>query len=175
MLAEGLATYSGEYYLEQGGFIASWDFCRALDQTNRMQSISAIQNSSGEFQGHILNLYNYYTAACFVGYLFEQGGPEAFEALYPTSNYTGNYGAGPGQLEVDLRNSLSSDTTPLPFDPQTLVDYYDEVRAGYERLLARSSPDQEAYLTLDRARLAVVSNDFTKAREELDKFKAMLP
>jgi LysM repeat protein len=174
MLSEGMATYSGQPYLDQGGFIPYQDFCQALAEVNRLPSIASIQNSQQAFLGHIRSLFNYNTAGCFVGFLFERGGVPAVEALYPTSNYTGNFGAGLGQLEIEFQQGLTAGGEALAFDPAALVAYYDEVQAGYDQLLSDPSPDMPAYFVLDGARLAVVTGDFATARSRLDEFEAMM-
>jgi LysM repeat protein len=176
LLSEGLASYAGQDYLAEGGFISYQSFCRALASANRLPSIASIQNSLGGFQGHIQNLYYYSAAACFVGHLFEDKGPPAFAELYPTSNYSGHYGMTLGELDVDFQQSLAAEDGPaLDFDAGTLVAYYDEVRADYDRLLADPRPDEQAYQVLDRARIAVVTGDFTAARSMLDEFNSIAP
>ncbi|MBI3761342.1 MAG: LysM peptidoglycan-binding domain-containing protein [Chloroflexi bacterium] len=173
MLSEGLATYVGQAYLDQGGFIKYQDFCRAMARTNRLPAVGAIENSTQEFQDPVRNYYSYVTSSCFLGYLFDLKGASALSQLYPTSNYTGNYGVVLAQLQIDFERSMSSGAFQITFDPERLVSYYEETRDGYAQLFARPNPDLTAYDVLDDARIAVLTGNFDGARALLDQFHVL--
>ncbi|MBI3761343.1 MAG: LysM peptidoglycan-binding domain-containing protein [Chloroflexi bacterium] len=174
MLSEGLATYVGQVYLDQSGFIAYKDFCRALSVAGRLPSLTAIEKSGQDFLGHIRTLYNYNTAACFTGFLLERKNVSALGQLYPKSSYTNLYGAGLGQLQSDFERDLAASASQIKFDPNRLVQLYDEVRAGYDELFNNTNPDLAVYGVLDRARIAVVTGKFDEARSLLDQFNQMV-
>jgi LysM repeat protein len=170
LLSEGLATYAGLPYLAEGGFVGYQDFCRALARTNRVPSLAVIENSVQGFLDPVRSLYNYNTGACFVGYLFEQGGAPAFSQVYSASDYQEVYGKSLQSLGESFTLQINSGAFQIGFDPERLVAYYDEVATGYDLLFASANPEQTAYETLDDARLAVVTGNFDGARALLDQF-----
>jgi LysM repeat protein len=174
MLSEGLATYAGQPYLEEGGFIAFRDFCRAMARTNRLPSLLVVENSVQGFLDPVRNLYNYRAAACFVAHLIGLEGSAAFAQVYSTGDYPPLYGSSLVTLDANFSLEMDAGAFQIGFDPDRLVSYYDEVNAGYATLFARPDPDLTAYRTLDDARIATLSGNFDGARALLDQFHVLV-
>jgi len=173
LLSEGLATFAGQPYLDEGGFINHKDFCRALYRAKRLPAVSVIENNAQEFLGHIRSMPNYMTAACFVGYLIELKGTGTFARVYKTSDYQSVYGAPLKQLQATFENSIDSNASSLPFDPARLVTIYAQIQDGYAKLFVNPNPDESAYRLLDRARIAVLTSKFNEADNLLTQFRSL--
>lgn len=164
MLSEGLATYIGRTELEEGGYLPYDQLCLAIEAAGVMPSMAAIDRDYKSFQGHIENRFNYFGAACFVDYLIKQGGLDALAAVYHTSDYPPLFdGRSLGVLDGDWRASLNARRAELTLDPVQLVNMTQQVNNAYDTVFSNvnGTPQMHlAYVTLDKARLALWRGDY---------------
>jgi len=171
MLSEGAAVYSGMMLISGSNHLPIKVFCAAYLQAGQLPDIAA----SLRFNGHILNLPNYYAAGCFVGYLVETYGPEKFGMLYPTNNFDNVYGKTVWALEQEWRETLFN--ISISFKPDDLVSAVNEVQTAYANFLPAFSGTQtqrNAYYHLDLARLALLEGRFNDVTLNLEAFQDAL-
>lgn len=177
MLSEGLATYIGKPELEAGGFISYDQLCLGIYAAGQMASMATIENDWHYFQGHIQNRFNYFGSACFVEYLINTYGLAAMSQLYHTSDYNGLYGKPLAALDADWQATLEARMSELTIDPVSLVEYTNEVNAAYGAVFDRydGSPTlHQAYLAVDKARIALWQGDYASVRRWLDQVYALM-
>ena len=132
MLSEGAATYAGMQMV--AGLAAGSThlpletFCAAYMQAGVLPDVS----SSLSYNGHNIDLENYYASGCFVGYLLQVYGPASFAQLYSTGNYQGIYGQSLISLEADWRAYTANQPIPVWLDASALVAQVTAVTTAYE-------------------------------------------
>ncbi len=164
MLSEGLATYTGKLELESGEYLPYDQLCLAIYATNQMQSMALIDRDYKSFQGHIENRLNYFGAACFVGYLIETYGAGPLSQVYHTSSYPDLYGGKSlDVLDAEWKDALKAQLPALKIDPLALVGYTQKVNNAYDTVFTNyngSTQMHEAYIALDKARIALWRGDY---------------
>lgn len=163
MLSEGLATWDGRRELEEGGAVPYEQICLGLYAANQLPDLPAIDRTYQVFQGHIQYRFNYFASACFVDYLVQTYGLEAFSRLYHTSDYQDIYGKSMGELTSDWRAWLASRRSELFLDPGTMIQETDKVTRAYEAVLDTydgSRTMHSAYGAIDKARTALWRGDY---------------
>lgn len=173
MLDQGLAVYIGVEAMEAAGFVPLPHFCAAYQQADPRPSLS----ESRAYSGHIRDLGRHFTAGCFVGYLIEEYGIDAFKQLFTNGDYWGIYGRTLAKLEANWIQSLEPVGQELPFSPADLLASAADVDDAYDRLFADfgGTPSQmAAYRQLDQARIAMLQGRFEEARGHLDAFEELL-
>jgi LysM repeat protein len=166
MLSEGAAAYSGMEAIRGQGHLPVEIFCAAYLQAGQLPRVSG----SLSFEGHILDLQNYYAAGCFVGYLIEVYDPYNFARLYPTGDFETVYGKSASDLEDEWRGVLALESIPAGLSPERLVSSVTRLERTYLDFFSGFSGTTVqlgAYRELDLARLALLSGD-------LDAFDALL-
>ena len=172
MLSEGAAVYAAAELVANTDRLPPPLFCATHLQANALPRVSG----SLSYQGHIFDLVNYYSAGCFVGYLVETYGPEKFAQLYPSNDYSGIYGRSTQALEEDWRAHLAAIQVE-GVDANQLVATTSEVSRTYQDFLPVFSGTPahiEAYRLLDQARIAMLENRLSDARQKLDAYQAAL-
>ncbi len=173
MLSEGAATYMGMSLIADSDHIPMDTFCAAYHQAGKLPRVSA----NLRFEGHLLDLPNYYAAGCFAQYLIETYGPERFGQLYSSGDYSSVYGKSLTALEKDWIAEIEADDIDLPIDPATLVAAVDTVGKAYTTLFGNFSgtPAQmAAYVAVDAARIALLEGDFDGVEKHLADFRREL-
>lgn len=155
MLSEGLAVYAG---LDSVGdeLLSLHDFCAAYAQQGALPHVS----EGLAYQGHIRNLEHYYAAGCFVQFLIERYGAEAFSRLYPTGDFVGVYGQTLANLEAEWLAETAARPILTQLAPTELLVAVTKTKAAYLDLLAKfeGRPEQmAAYRRLDALWSAVLS------------------
>jgi hypothetical protein len=159
MLSEGAAVYAGSKLVEGQGPLPLQQICLAYARAGALPYVGGDLS----YQGHIRDLENYYTAGCFVQYLVETYGVDAFVRLYPTSDYWGIYGKSLAALVDEWQGQLLATPDVLPFDPVAFVTAAERVKRGYRDLFAAFGNTPEEYLLyaqLDRARTELLAGRF---------------
>lgn len=173
MLSEGAAVYTGMKAIANSHHIPLEQFCLAYLRAGQLPVISTSLN----YQGHNLDLENYYTAGCFVGYLIETYGPYSFGQLYSTEDYQGIYGRSLPDIEKEWRENLASpDDLEVP-DPSELTTLVDDVTSSYASFFPSftgTTIQIDAYRELDNARIALLEGRFEDARQSLTSFREYL-
>lgn len=173
MLSEGASVYTGMSLISNSQHIPLDVFCAAYHQKGKLPRISISLN----FNGHIRDLENYYTAGCFVKYLISTYGPDKFGQLYPTGNYAIIYGKSLIELEQDWISYLDTQISLISFNPDDLITMVESVSNAYGLLFSNfqgTSNQMLAYEILDKARIALMEGRFEEARLELSKFDIIL-
>jgi LysM repeat protein len=176
MLSEGLATYVGREFLEEGGFPPYEEYCAAVYKAGRMSSMASLTSELNAFLGHTADPFNYFGSACFVGYLIELEGLDTLEQLYHTADYLALYGETLTGLDADWQAELAARAGQLTIDPGPLVKYTDELSRAYDYVFGNydDSPVMvDAYHAVDRARVALWSGDYVTTRAALDEVYAL--
>jgi LysM repeat protein len=179
MIHEGLAVHLPQAYLtQQAGYLPHTEICAAILGTPEFKTAVQMHtfgyNPSG-FGGHIRNFFHYNLSGCFVTYLLETYGLEKFDAVYDSGDYEGVYGLTLGDLDQAWQAWLTA--VPVTVDSQQLINSVNNVATAYEGYFAASAggkhADWNAYLYLNRARLAANRGQFIQAAETLDDFYAI--
>ena len=171
MLSEGAAVYSGMSAITGSTHIPLGQFCAAYMKAGVLPWVSG----SLSFQGHILDLQNYYAAGCFVGYLIETYGPQPFGKVYSTGNFESAYGSSLYNLEADWRAVLKTQENLVTLDTARLVAQVKSVEDTYSSFFPvfRGTAQQvEAYRILDYARLALLEGRFDDVDLYINQFKS---
>ena len=173
MLSEGAATYAGMAVITGSAHLPLDTFCAAYLQAGALPSVS----SSLSYNGHNIDLENYYASGCFVGYLLQVYGPAAFAQLYASGDYLGIYGQSLSSLEADWRAYTA--TLPLPawLDAAALVTQVAALTTAYENFFPYfygTPANMEAYYTLDQARLALLEARLSDSAALLQAFNEQL-
>ncbi len=158
MLSEGLATYVGRPILEAGGFLPYDQICLAVFQAGLMPSMAAINTDFQAFKGHIRDPFNYFSSACFVGWLIEQYGLEPMSRVYHTSDYVNLYGMSLSTLDSDWRVSLGAQRIAPTLDAQAFAEREQSVSQAYAYVFGNYNGSEVmhlAYAMVDRARVAL--------------------
>jgi LysM repeat protein len=174
MLSEGAAVYAGMQTISAFDYLPLDTFCASYLQAGALPYVS----SSLSFDGHNIDLENYYTAGCFVGYLIQGYGPNSFGQLYNTGNYESVYSASLLSLEADWRAFTA--TVPIPgwLDAASLVSQVDAVTLAYEQFFPsfNGTPIQlQAYRLLDLARLSLLAGRLSDSTGYLQAFYTLFP
>lgn len=173
MLSEGAAVYAGMALISESQHMPIDAFCAAYRQAGELPSVTTHLT----FEGHIRDLPNYYTAGCFVGYLVETYGPQAFGQLYPTGDYIAAYGQSVYDLETAWIATIDAHTGTLTVPAEKLITTVDAVRNAYDGFFAEfeGAGDQyPAYLEIDAARIALLEGHVDDAAHHLDAMSAIL-
>ena len=173
MLSEGAAVYSGMQAIRGQGHLPLETFCAAYLQAGLLPRVSG----SLSFEGHILDLQNYYAAGCFVGYLIEVYGPYNFGQLYPSGDFEAVYGKDASELEDDWREVLALELIPTGLSPERLISSVSRLERAYLNFFSDFSGTTVqlgAYRELDLARLALLSGDLDTFEEQLILYEAAL-
>ena len=171
MLSEGAAVYSGMSSIVNSPYIPLVQFCAAYLKAGVLPVVSG----SLSFQGHILDLQNYYAAGCFVGYLIETYSPQSFGMVYPTGNFESAYGSSLYNLEENWRAFLRTQESLLTLDPARLVAEVQSVENTYSSFFPgfKGAPHQiDAYRILDYARLALLEGRFDEVDLYIIQFES---
>jgi hypothetical protein len=137
------------------------------------------------FEGHLGHFDQYLAAGCFVGYLIEQEGWEAFAQVYTSGDYRAAYEQTLAQLEQGWTRYLqnSAETLPLdetqeaPIEADALVRTLTAVDEAYRLLwedFAGTPAQFDRYRQLDQARLAALKGQLSVAREFLPALETPL-
>jgi LysM repeat protein len=173
MLSEGVAVYTGMKAIADSNHIPINDFCLAYLHAGKLPAVS----TSLSFQGHNIDLINYYTAGCFVGYLIETYGPNLFGQLYSTEDYYGIYGRSLPELEKEWREQLASQDDLEVLNPTESPALVEEVTASYASFFSSftgTAIQINAYRELDNARIALLEGRFEAADQSLTLFHEYL-
>jgi LysM repeat protein len=173
MLSEGAATYAGMAVIAGSAHLPLETFCAAYLQAGALPSVS----SSLSYNGHNIDLENYYASGCFVGYLLQAYGPAAFAQLYPSGDYLGIYGQSLSGLEADWRAYTVNLPIPAWLDAAALVTQVNALTTTYENFFPYfyGTPAQmEAYYYLDQARLALLEARLSDTAALLQTFNEKL-
>ena len=173
MLSEGAAVYSGMNAILDSDYLSLDTFCAAFLQAGELPRIS----SSLSYQGHNLDLQNYYAAGSFVGYLIRTYGTELFGRLYSTGDFTGIYQRSLPSLEEDWRQYLTSVPIPDGLDPTRLVSSVKDVTSEYGQffpVFQGTNNQIAAYRELDKARLALLVGNLDTVATQLDRYQKAL-
>lgn len=173
MLSEGAAVYSGMQAISGQGHMPLDTFCAAYLKVGQLPRVSG----SLSFEGHILDLQNYYAAGCFVGHLIETYSPQSFGLLYPSGNFESVYGKSTSELETEWRDILAMEPVPTGLSPERLVNSVARLEGIYLDFFSGFSgtaSQMEAYRELDLARLALLSGDLDGFDEQLILYEAAL-
>lgn len=176
MLSEGLATYSGQEVLEEGGFMDYDQLCLAAYAAGEMASMSVIEKDFQSFLGHNRHRFNYFGSACFVGRLIDEYGLESLSKLYHTSDYVNIYGKTLAELDADWQADLAARQSELTADPVALVDYTKEWTDTSDYVFKNYNGTVEmhrAYAAVDRARVALWQANYDEVRRWLDEVYAI--
>jgi hypothetical protein len=179
MLHEGLAVHLPQRYLtEEAGYLPHTEICAALLGTPEFRSavqMHAFNYDRSGFGGHIRTFFHYNLSGCFVTYLIETYGLESFDRLYNSGNYQGIYGRSLSDLDQEWQSWLTA--VPVTVESQQLIDSVNSVALAFDTYFAASAgsvhANWEAYLHLNRARLAAHRGQFAQAETELALFYAM--
>jgi LysM repeat protein len=176
LLQEGLAVYAGMQILgsESNHYLSRPQLCVAYQRAGQMPRVSRPLT----FEGHLGYFDQYLAAGCFVGYLIEQEGWEAFTQVYASGDYQAVYGQSLTQLEQGWTRYLQNSTEQLPLDktqeeplePDELVRTLAAVDDAYRLLwddFAGTPAQFDRYRQLDQARLAALRGQLNVARELL--------
>ena len=173
MLSEGAAVYSGMSAISASNYIPLSLFCAAYRKQNQLPVISGALS----FSGHIYDLQNYYAAGCFVGYLIQTYGVQAFGQVYPSGDFAGVYGRSLYALEQDWIAPLDTVQIPAEFDTARLVGAVQNLETSYQSFMPAfygTLGQLKAYRELDLARLALLRGNFDEMDSHLDAFRQML-
>ncbi len=176
MLSEGLATYSGQSILENGGYLPYDQLCLAIAAAGQMPSMAVINTDFQAFQGHIRDPFNYFGSACFVGYLIDRGGLEAVSRLYHTSDYATLFGTSLASLDADWLASLEARQRELTIDAAALSSHQTAVSQAYAYAFANANGTRQmhlAYAAADRARVALWQGRFAEVDRWLAEFATL--
>ncbi len=171
LLSEGVATYTGQLVLEDGGYLPYDELCTGIYAAGLMPSMTALEQDWQAFLGHIRNPLNYFSSACFVDYLIDTYGLDAMSRLYHTSDYEDIYGASLDSLDTDWREMLDQNSGSLTLSPEDLTAYTEEVGRTYDFILNNFNGTAilyEAYAAVDQARIALWKGNYPEARRWLD-------
>lgn len=179
MIHEGLAVHLPQAYLtEQAGYLPHTEICAALLNTPEFRTAVQLHTysySPSGFSGQVRNFTNYNLSGCFVTYLLESYGLEKFDRLYNSGDFVGVYGRSLADLDVAWQNWLTA--VSLTVDPQQLRTSIANVTTAYLAYLDASAggvhANWDAYLHLNRARLAANQGQFAQAELELAAFHAL--
>lgn len=173
MLSEGVAVYSGMNAIKDSNYLPLDTFCAAYLQAGELPRISG----SLSYQGHNLDLQNYYAAGSFAGYLIRTYGTEPFARLYSSGDYSGIYQRSLPMLEEDWRQYLASIPISNEIDPARLVSSVKTVTNEYGRffpVFQGTAVQIAAYRELDKARLALLEGDLDGVASQLDQYQLAL-
>jgi hypothetical protein len=172
MLSEGLATYDGKPELEAGGFIPYDQLCLAIVTAGQLPPLAAMDRDASYFQGHIEDRFNYFGSACFIDYLIKTYGLGSMTSLYHSSDYLALYGKSLGDLDQEWRASLEARKAELTLNTAALISFNKEVTAAYDTIFKNydnTGSMHQAYLAIDRARIALWQADYPSTRRWLDQ------
>lgn len=173
MLSEGAAVYAGMQMIAGSAHLPLQTFCAAYLQADALPYIS----SSLSYNGHNIDLENYYAAGCFVSYLIQAYSPASFALVYHSGNYDGVYGKSLYSLEADWRFYTSTWPIPNWLDSFALLAQVEAVTSAYETFFPffTGTPTQlEAYYYLDQARLALLEARLADSATLLQSYNAVL-
>lgn len=179
MIHEGVAVHLPQAYLtEQAGYLPHTEICAAIVDTPEFKTAVRMNKFSygpNGFGGHISTFFHYNLAGCFVTYLIETYGLEKFDWVYETGDYEGIYGRSLAQLDQEWQESLTAVT--LTIDRTQFINSVNNIAAAYEEYVTASAggvhANWDAYLHLNRARLAANQGNFAEAEAELVAFYAL--
>lgn len=179
MIHEGLAVHLPQASLtEQAGYLPHTEVCAAILDTPAFKTAVRMNDfsyGSYGFGGHISTFFHYNLAGCFVTYLIETYGLEKFDWVYETGDYEGVYGRSLAQLDQEWQAWLTA--VPLTVDATQFSNSVNNVAAAYQEYTTASAggihANWDAYLHLNRARLAANQGNLTEAKTELDAFYAL--
>lgn len=175
LVSEGAAVYTGMKMIESSQYIPINTFCAAYQKEDSLPLLEE-KVSIKDFRGHNNNLVNYYSAGCFIGYLIETYGIEKFAKLYSTNDYTEIYGKSLDVLEGEWKASIDINVTELQLDSHRLVNSVNTFMAANEKFYyAFNSSDKaiQAYLELDKARLALISGKLDVFDQSMSNFQSI--
>lgn len=180
MIHEGLALYVPQAFLVEGsGYLSHEEICAAAMRTPAFKTATQLNDfgyGASGFGGHIRTFINYNLSGCFVGYLIETYGLGNLRQVYASGNYGTVYGKSLAELDAEWQNSLSD--TAVSVDPNAFIELVDEVAQAYEAYVDASPggnhANWQAYLHLNRARLAVNRGQLDQTQGELDLFWALM-
>lgn len=175
MLHEGLALHLPQSYLtQQAGYLPYTQICAAILPTPAFKTaaqMSGMGYNTAGFGGHIRTFFHYNLSGCFVAYLLETYGFDAFARLYSSGDYEEVYGRSLAALDQEWQAWLAA--LPVTVDGARLVVLETAVVQTYETFLtaviAGQQPDWNAYLRLNRARQLVHQGDFAGAEAALGR------
>jgi LysM repeat protein len=176
MLREGVAVYTAMKFIEGSNHLPLELFCFALLEEGVLPSVT----NTLRFAGQNYDLINSYAAGCFVGFLMETYDADALSAVYPEGNYAVVYGQPLESLEKDWIASLTTfdeSRYSIEVDSGELVALTSELMINYHSFMPSftgSDAHINAYLLLDQARIAVLENQLTDARQLLDAHTSAL-
>lgn len=176
MIHEGLATYVPQSFLVyRAGYLPIDEICRAAQEADRLPSIRTLTGAGygpPYFAGHIRSFLYYNQSACFVKFLIERYGWDAFGQVFSSGNYIGVYGKNLPALEAEWQEALAQ--TPLTVDAQAFVAIEEQVAAAYQDYFRRVSggghADWNAYLLLNRAGLAAHRGQLAEAEDMISAY-----
>lgn len=175
MLSEGAAVYSGLKLIDKSDAsnrIPLNQFCAAHLEQNALPSLT----SPLTFLGHNYDLVNYYSAGCFYGYLLETYGVEKAGKIYSQGNYSQVYGQTLEALEREWHASLVQESLE-GIDTAELVSLTRDLSMKYKSFFPKFTGTQnqvKAYRLLDQARIALLENRFSEARQRLQDMQVVL-
>jgi hypothetical protein len=139
--------------------------------------VTLVSGSYGDqFAGHIRSFINYDSSACFIKYIKDTYGLEKLDAVYDTGDYAGVFGKDLHTLNTNWQASLAH--VKQPADSSEFMRILDKVIAGYEDYFAKTPRgghiNWNAYLAIDRARMALLSGDLAKAEGEVATYYGLM-
>lgn len=177
MLHEGLALHLPQPYLtQQAGYLPHTQICAAILPTTAFKTatqMSAMGYNTAGFGGHIRSFFHYTLSGCFVAYLLETYGFDAFARLYSSGDYEGVYGRSLAALDQEWQVWLAA--MPVTVDGAQLAAMETAVVQTYETFLTAVAAGEpmswDAYLRLNRARQLVHQGNFAGAEVELGRMR----
>ena len=173
LISEGSAVYAGMTLIASSDHLPLETFCAVYLQAGALPYVS----TSLSFNGHNIDLDNYYAAGCFAGYLIQTYGPAVYGLLYPSGDFDGTYGQPLSSLEDDWRAYLTSLPVPDWLDPTAFVVQVEAVTTAYASFFPSFSgtPTQlQAYRELDLARLAILDGDIAASSQHMASYNSIL-
>ncbi len=176
MLSEGVATYTGKIILESGGFLPYQELCAGAYAAGLMPSMYEINKDWYAYRGHIRHPINYFGSACFVDYLISTYGMSNLHQLYHTSSYEALYGKSLFDLDAEWQATLADYVPNLTMDPAELSAYTQEVSDAYAQVFNNYNGTMQmhqAYIAVDKARVALWQGNYPEVRYWLDEAYAI--
>jgi len=175
MLSEGFAVAMGASQIEgNSDQLPIGQFCALYHQAGDLPRVT----SRLSFEGHTLDLPNYYAAGCFVQYLLETDGAEHFAELYPSGDFQGVYGQTLAQLEAAWLEEVAATEVPAGLSGADLVAAVHDVGQTSEAFFSSFSgteAQRAAYWEFDAARLALLAGQLDEVESHLAAAEALSP